>query len=1114
MKIEIKNNMRNNIKKNHRQPRYALRKMSVGFTSCVIGWCIFSSSTTVHASVLPDTSISTSTTSINNTTQTSPITENVVDTSTITKPIDSNKLIESTATTIETTSTVETITVALENNTAVEPTNTTVENTTAVKPSTATLETTTAIEPITTSVETISSTDGIATNSTSTSTSQLQPKMLMMISPMSVSPTAPSIYISNMTELLNAINNYSDVNIFIKGTTYLIDKAISIASGKNISFNVDPSSTEPVIFLRDVSKGYLSRSLVTVEQGASITFNSDPGQMIIDGGSTDNPSSGIVSETGLLLTNKGETIINGAEFRNQNLFYGSYIAPIYTSGPGSKLVINSGSIHDNKITANSERIIYSSTAILAENESQVFFNGGEIYNNTIDKSLINSDSVGVINISDGSYFEMNGGQIHHNSARSGVTIGDSRFYAYYIKPETWQTEGTIKNNPTGLLTIDQIFVPGKRMPKIAKAVINNGTINNNMAYANGGGLNVWSASEVTINGGKIENNETNGYGGGISIIDNYLNYLGGYTRKIANVKRSEWEQYLGAKLTINNATINGNKSTDGRGYGGGMFIASDLVTINKADISNNMAVNGAGIAMTDKAYTLKLKNVSTDQSIGNSSFSNSSDSNLYIYEKDGLVFTPINPGTGTSNSNYDLTANWATNNILDPAYRMLGGGLINYIDKLGNTVNADPKYSNSVTPTNPAHYIDPIDGYATKSSLDYGKTLASITMNGNYSVYYYRALNRYYPSYSSGSNFFNGGTLIIGTPDNIKNEIDVNATLNFKTIYDSFLAQDPNNILKLTVNYETPMGNVILEEHDIPSLEGLVQIIGNLSETNDLSKLKFQFSGINTDETITLTADNFIKSETISSTERVWNSDTFMFDEKTYYTTLNHFRILLDTVIKSVETITSLPEKIIYDSTKPIGTEIVEPGVDGLTQTNSTILKINGIESDVIMTSQNVIKEPIAQIRIIGTGVVGQNVDVTFEVIPIPTQPAIIEDETIPLGEEVIVETGSEGQIKVTTTTPTLNGIPNGEPIVTREIVTQAKAKVIKRGTGISSSNIDTIKARITKAISDKKHEVNANETIILPNTGFKHNHKQTYGLLSILLSLILFVFKSKRRTK
>lgn len=670
MKIEIKNNMRNNIKKNHRQPRYALRKMSVGFTSCVIGWCIFSSSTTVHASVLPDTSISTSTTSINNTTQTSPITENVVDTSTITKPIDSNKLIESTATTIETTSTVETITVALENNTAVEPTNTTVENTTAVKPSTATLETTTAIEPITTSVETISSTDGIATNSTSTSTSQLQPKMLMMISPMSVSPTAPSIYISNMTELLNAINNYSDVNIFIKGTTYLIDKAISIASGKNISFNVDPSSTEPVIFLRDVSKGYLSRSLVTVEQGASITFNSDPGQMIIDGGSTDNPSSGIVSETGLLLTNKGETIINGAEFRNQNLFYGSYIAPIYTSGPGSKLVINSGSIHDNKITANSERIIYSSTAILAENESQVFFNGGEIYNNTIDKSLINSDSVGVINISDGSYFEMNGGQIHHNSARSGVTIGDSRFYAYYIKPETWQTEGTIKNNPTGLLTIDQIFVPGKRMPKIAKAVINNGTINNNMAYANGGGLNVWSASEVTINGGKIENNETNGYGGGISIIDNYLNYLGGYTRKIANVKRSEWEQYLGAKLTINNATINGNKSTDGRGYGGGMFIASDLVTINKADISNNMAVNGAGIAMTDKAYTLKLKNVSTDQSIGNSSFSNSSDSNLYIYEKDGLVFTPINPGTGTSNSNYDLTANWATNNILDPAYRM------------------------------------------------------------------------------------------------------------------------------------------------------------------------------------------------------------------------------------------------------------------------------------------------------------------------------------------------------------------------------------------------------------------------------------------------------------
>ncbi|WP_408059546.1 G5 domain-containing protein, partial [Streptococcus uberis] len=206
---------------------------------------------------------------------------------------------------------------------------------------------------------------------------------------------------------------------------------------------------------------------------------------------------------------------------------------------------------------------------------------------------------------------------------------------------------------------------------------------------------------------------------------------------------------------------------------------------------------------------------------------------------------------------------------------------------------------------------------------------------------------------------------------------------------------------------------------------------------------------------------------------------------------------------------------IIEDATIPLGEEvIVETGSEGQIKVTTTTPTLNGVPKGEPIVTREIVTQAKAKVIRRGTGVVGQNVDVTYEIIPIPTQPTIIEDATIPVGEEVIVDLGSEGQIKVTITTPTLNGVPKGEPIVTREVVAHAKAKVIRRGTGISSSNIDTIKPKITKEISVKKHEVNVDETIILPHTGFKHNHKQTYGLLSILLSLILFIFKSKRRTK
>ncbi|WAW15381.1 hypothetical protein [Peptostreptococcus equinus] len=196
-------------------------------------------------------------------------------------------------------------------------------------------------------------------------------------------------------------------NIYLMGGDYLIDSALRIDSGKNFTFNVDPSSQTSVLFKR-VST-YFS-SLFDVKEGASLIFKSSPGKMIIDGGSTSNPSTGIMNETGLLLNNRGTTVIDGAEFTNQHIGYGAYVAPIYSNGPNSTLHLISGSIHDNKITANSQSVIYSSNAVLVENGGTMIMDGGDIYNNTIASNLLNSDSVGVVNISDGSKFTMNGGK--------------------------------------------------------------------------------------------------------------------------------------------------------------------------------------------------------------------------------------------------------------------------------------------------------------------------------------------------------------------------------------------------------------------------------------------------------------------------------------------------------------------------------------------------------------------------------------------------------------------------------------------------------------------------------------------------------------------------------
>ncbi len=126
---------------------------------------------------------------------------------------------------------------------------------------------------------------------------------------------------------------------------------------------------------------------------------------------------------------------------------------------------------------------------------------------------------------------------------------------------------------------------------------------------------VKSNARVTINGGTniglrpINSWNKNGYNVGTQVIASGL-ITGGYsTNKAGGI-----HLYGGARLTLNNVTVAGNRAEQkggSDGYGGGIWASGSdvMVSLNNSDISFNYAYNdGGGICSTSSRFNLFMNN--------------------------------------------------------------------------------------------------------------------------------------------------------------------------------------------------------------------------------------------------------------------------------------------------------------------------------------------------------------------------------------------------------------------------------------------------------------------------------------------------------------------------
>jgi hypothetical protein len=123
---------------------------------------------------------------------------------------------------------------------------------------------------------------------------------------------------------------------------------------------------------------------------------------------------------------------------------------------------------------------------------------------------------------------------------------------------------------------------------------------------NGGALHVTGAANVTIVGGSVSNNIASAEGGGLWNSATGTMTITGGTRIIANIAQGAAADNggggvfnNGGTLIIENAQIDNNLATGAAGSGGGLFSVAGNVTVTDTNFENNTAIRaGGGIEVT------------------------------------------------------------------------------------------------------------------------------------------------------------------------------------------------------------------------------------------------------------------------------------------------------------------------------------------------------------------------------------------------------------------------------------------------------------------------------------------------------------------------------------
>jgi CSLREA domain-containing protein len=402
--------------------------------------------------------------------------------------------------------------------------------------------------------------------------------------------------------------NDSDLSLFnvavISNSGYLYGGAgggIRI-QGTDAAFTMDESS----ILARN--RAYGGGGLAVVD-GARVTLSA--GQIVSN---TGDPHGGGVSVSAATFTQTGSCTIahntasyGGGLYIHQGqvaLDGGQIVSNTATSYGGGVYVQNTNAI----LTQSDDSIIAGNTAVRGGgvhiNYGQAALGGGQIHDNTaawggglciqgsgsatLSGGEILSNTAyeyggGVMLLASDAIFTQTGGLIAHNGV-TGTGIWDGGGGAYIANGRASLNGGQILHN--------QALRGGGLHVSYSSVVLDGVLIADNVADE-GAGTYIYTGT-LTLHSGQIAHNNANGYGGGMyarggfiladggQIIDNGAEEGGG-----VYVVGGSWPG-----VVIEGVRFISNTATNG---GGGIHVASNIVTVQRAQIIGNFAAHGGGV---------------------------------------------------------------------------------------------------------------------------------------------------------------------------------------------------------------------------------------------------------------------------------------------------------------------------------------------------------------------------------------------------------------------------------------------------------------------------------------------------------------------------------------
>lgn len=425
-----------------------------------------------------------------------------------------------------------------------------------------------------------------------------------------------------------------DKNNANNGGGILIEDSTLILSGANIINNTANSDGGGV---------KSDRSTVKMSAGKvdNNTANSSGGGFYLTGGSGNPPKFELTN--GTISNNKAH---DGAGiYSNWQAIVdiqGGSITTNTASNDGAGIHFNSGNLTMSGGSVDNNTSTHAAGGIKVTDGATVNISGGLIDTN---KSGTNGGGIHIedstLNFTNGkitgnnatgegggiranrSTIKIDSGNIEYNTATNGAGI--------YINGESYKTSsidlsgGSINNNTASsdgggirstsyvTITIDGgnindnkgTYGAGISANNNSTIVLNSGKITKNTQANRGGGVNIDNSStSITINGGEISYNEATD-GGGIIATDSATITItnGTINNNEASAKGGGIDASSGCTISMTGGSISSNKSS---GSGGGIYAAGNTITIASGILTNNISgADGGGIYLTDGNLTIK-----------------------------------------------------------------------------------------------------------------------------------------------------------------------------------------------------------------------------------------------------------------------------------------------------------------------------------------------------------------------------------------------------------------------------------------------------------------------------------------------------------------------------